>query len=147
MGACSSPYKVNAPKMPKLATPLTNATVKNAKGKDKTYKLSDGGGMYLEIAPSGSKLWRMKYRKTDGKENRLSFGKYPDVSLGEAREKRQAARKLIAADKDPAEVRDEKHLLSNEANASKSTSIDKGIGMTTKAKRKIEPTTTSTSNT
>ena len=79
--------------------------------------MSDGGEMYLELAPSGSKLWRMKYRKADGKENRLSFGKYPDVSLKDARKKRQAARELIAADKDPAEVRDENRLLSNEANA------------------------------
>jgi hypothetical protein len=53
-------------KMPKLATPLIDIQVKNAKPKDKIYTLADGGGMYLEIAPSGSKIWRMSYRQPNG---------------------------------------------------------------------------------
>lgn len=81
--------------MPKVITPLSDAKIKNARGKDKTYKLADGQGLYLEITQSGSKLWRMKYRQSNGKENRLSFGSYPEVSLITAREKRLEARKLI----------------------------------------------------
>lgn len=70
--------------MPKLATPLTDAKAKNAKPKNKTYTLADGGGMYLEIAPTGSKIWRMSYRQANGKTNRLTFGPYPTISLQEA---------------------------------------------------------------
>ena len=77
--------------------------VKNAKPQDKPYKLFDGGGLYLEVTPLGSKLWRMKFRQANGKENRLSFGKYPDVSLEQARQRRDEARKLKAAGIDPSE--------------------------------------------
>ena len=65
---------------------LSNIECKNAKPKKKSYKLSDGGGLYLEVATSGSKYWRMKYR-FNGKENRLSFGTYPQVSLAERQER------------------------------------------------------------
>ncbi len=57
--------------MPKLAKPLTDILVKNAKPKEKSYKLADGGGLYLEVMPVGSKLWRMKFKQTSGKESRL----------------------------------------------------------------------------
>jgi integrase len=87
--------------MPKTIAPLTQLQVRNAKPKDKPYKLADGGGLYLEVTPKGSKLWRMKFRQMDGTENRLSFGSYPEVSLSDAREKRDQARQLIAAGKDP----------------------------------------------
>jgi len=66
--------------------------------------LFDGGGLYLVIEPSGSKLWRMKYR-FNGKEKLLSFGKYPDVSLKEVRERAQEARKLLSNGQDPGEVK------------------------------------------
>jgi integrase len=89
--------------MPKLATPLTDIQVKNAKPKDKPYTLADGGGMYLEIAPTGSKIWRMSYRQPDGKNTRLTFGAYPAVSLLAARKKRDAARALKAEGTDPAQ--------------------------------------------
>lgn len=80
--------------------PLTDVVCKNAKPKEKAYKLSDAQGMYLEIQPSGSRYWRMKYR-FGGKEKRLALGVYPEVSLTEAREKRGHARKLLASDIDP----------------------------------------------
>jgi len=80
--------------MPKLVTPLTDAQVKNAKPKLKSYKLSDGAGLYLEVMPTGSKLWRMKFKRANGKESRLAFGAYPEISLAEARDKRTTARKL-----------------------------------------------------
>lgn len=89
--------------MPKLAMPLTDTKIRNAKPKEKTYTLADGGGMYLEIAPTGSKIWRMSYKQANGKTNRLSFGAYPLVPLLEAREKRSAARKLIVDGVDPSE--------------------------------------------
>ncbi|KIF82411.1 tyrosine-type recombinase/integrase [Noviherbaspirillum autotrophicum] len=91
--------------MPKLVVPLTDAQIKNAKPKDRTYKLFDGGGLYLEVMPTGSKLWRMKFKQANGKEGRLSFGSYPEVSLTAARAKRVEARELKAKDIDPGEVR------------------------------------------
>jgi len=83
---------------------LTNTTVSKAKPKAKPYKLADGGGMYLEVMPSGSKYWRMKYRYA-GKEKRLAFGVYPDTTLIAAREKREQARKLLANGSDPGAVK------------------------------------------
>lgn len=86
---------------------LTEIKCKNAKPLEKAKKLADGGGMYLEIMPNGSKYWRMKYRHL-GKEKRLAFGVYPEVSLKEAREKRDKARKLIAENKDPSYIKKQK---------------------------------------
>ena len=79
---------------------LTDIEVKKAKPKDKVYKLSDGGGLYLQITPAGGKWWRFKYR-FDNKEKLISFGTYPDISLGEARTRRQDARNLVANGLDP----------------------------------------------
>lgn len=84
--------------------PLTNATIKAAQPQAKPYKLADEKGMYLEVAPSGGKWWRLKYR-IEGKEKRISLGTYPDVGLKEAREKREEARRLLAAGIDPGENR------------------------------------------
>jgi integrase len=83
---------------------LTDMLVRSTKAANKRQTLFDGGGLYLVIEPSESKLWRMKYR-FNGKEKLLSFGKYPDVSLKEARERAQGARKLLANDQDPGEVK------------------------------------------
>ena len=85
--------------MPKRVPPLTQLQIKAAKPKEKPYKLADGGGLYVEVMPAGGKLWRMKYRQPDGKENRLSFGSYPDVSLVDARARRDATRQLLASGK------------------------------------------------
>lgn len=84
--------------------PLTDTAIRNAKPADKARKLFDGGGLYLEVAPSGGKWWRLKYRY-GGKEKRLSLGVYPHVSLKDARERRDEARKLLANDIDPSEHR------------------------------------------
>jgi integrase len=84
--------------------PLTDIAIRNAKPKEKSYKLSDFAGLYLEVTTTGSKLWRLKYR-INGKEKRLALGSYPMVTLAEAREERDAARKLIAKGKDPVQVR------------------------------------------
>lgn len=96
--------------MPKLCTPLTDTAIRNAKPREKTYTLGDGEGMYLEVMPNGQRFWRMAYRQPNGKKNRLTFGKYPEVSLAEARDKRLAARKLMAQGIDPGMARrEEKH--------------------------------------
>ena len=83
---------------------LTDVTIRKAKPADKTQRLFDGGGLYLEVSPAGGKWWRLKYRFA-GKEKRLSLGTYPDTSLADARDKRDAARKLLAATVDPGEQR------------------------------------------
>lgn len=97
--------------MPKRVAPLTDLQVRNAKKLERPYKLFDGGGLYLEVTSAGSKLWRLKYRQPNGKDNKLHFGSYPEVTLSEAREKRDAARRLIAVGLDPGQVRDEKAKL------------------------------------
>jgi integrase len=80
--------------------PLSDPAIRQAKPRPKPYRLFDGGGLYLEVAPAGGKWWRLKYR-VDGKEKRLSLGVYPDVPLKDARERREAARKLLANGIDP----------------------------------------------
>jgi len=83
---------------------LTDIQVRKAKPAEKPQRLFDGGGLYLEVSPSGGKLWRWKYRVA-GKEKRLALGSYPEVSLAEAREKHMAARKTLANGIDPGEQR------------------------------------------
>jgi integrase len=80
---------------------LTDIEIRQANPKDKEWKLTDGGGLYLLIRPNGSKLWRLKYR-IDGREQKLAFGAYPAVSLREARLRRDEARVEIGRGGDPA---------------------------------------------
>ena len=80
--------------------PLTDTAIRQAKPGDKPKRLTDGGGLYLEISPAGGKLWRFKYR-AGGKEKRLAFGAYPAVSLRDAREQRDDAKRQLAAGIDP----------------------------------------------
>jgi len=84
--------------------PLTDTAIKKIKSGAKPVKLSDGKGMYLLVNPAGSKLWRWKYRVL-GKEKVMSLGAYPDVSLAQAREGMEKARKVLAAGDDPMVVR------------------------------------------
>jgi integrase len=84
--------------------PLTDTTIRTAKPAEKPRRLFDGGGLYLEVSPAGGKLWRLKYRH-GGKEKRLALGAYPAIGLKDARDKRDAARKLLAAGVDPGEQR------------------------------------------
>lgn len=92
---------------------LNDIKVKAAKPKDKLYRVFDGQGMYLEIMPNGSKYWRLKYR-IRGKERRLALGVYPNVSLKDARTKKDAARKLIAQDIDPFQEKKKNKTLSQQ---------------------------------
>jgi hypothetical protein len=98
----SHTVKTDTVNMPKLAAPLTDIQTRTAKPKDKPYKLSDGGGLYLLVNTDGAKYWRMDYRFA-GVRRTLAFGKYPEVTLAEAREKRLAARKLLDQDTDPSQ--------------------------------------------
>jgi integrase len=84
--------------------PLSDTSIRNAKPGKKTIKRFDGQGMYLEVSPAGGKWFRLKYR-FDGKEKRISLGIYPEVSLKDARDRRDAARRLLANGVDPSENR------------------------------------------
>lgn len=79
---------------------LTDTAIKALKTKDKPYKAYDSDGLYLEITPSGGKLWRYRYRH-DGKEKKIGLGKYPAITLAQARAKRDEAAKLAASGSDP----------------------------------------------
>ena len=91
--------KCDTPKMK-----LTARQISTAKPQDKPYKLSDGGGMYLLVNPNGSRYWRLKYRYA-GKEKLLALGVYPDVTLADARNKRNEAKRVLAAGADPSDVK------------------------------------------
>ena len=84
--------------------PLTDAKVRNARSLEKPYKLYDERGLFLLVAPEGGRLWRFRYR-FDNKEKLLALGGYPDVTLKDARERRDEARKQVAAGIDPGAVR------------------------------------------
>ena len=79
---------------------LFATTVTSARPREREYKLTDGAGLYLLVKPNGRKLWRLNYAYL-GKQRTLSFGAWPDVGLADARERRDQARKLIAAGLDP----------------------------------------------
>jgi integrase len=81
---------------------LTDSAIKTAKPKEMPYKLSDAHGLYLLVNPNGSKLWRLKFR-VNGKEKGLALGAYPTVTLAQARQKREEARKQLAEGGDPSE--------------------------------------------
>ena len=79
---------------------LTDTAIRRSRSTEKPYKLADGKGLYLLVNPTGSKLWRWKYRH-EGKEKLMPFGAYPDVSLADARVRHAEARRLLAAGSDP----------------------------------------------
>ena len=90
---------------------LTDVKIKQAKPGDKTYKLADGRGLYIEVSTNGSKYWRYKYRVTaNGKrrEKRLSLGVYPEVSLKSARELHHTAHALVSNEVAPSRVAHER---------------------------------------
>jgi integrase len=95
---------------------LTDTKAKQAKPKEKIYRLSDEKGLYLEIHPNGSKYWRHKYR-FNKKEKRLAYGVYPEVTLKEARNKRDTSRKLLENEIDPAAAKQLRKDANKEASA------------------------------
>lgn len=84
--------------------PLTGIALRNAKPKEQPYKLFDGGGLFLYVTPSGSRLWRLAYRFA-GKTKQFSFGPYPTISLADARQKRDEAKRALADGEDPSVIR------------------------------------------
>ncbi len=85
---------------------LTDTKIKNLKPADKPYRLADAEGLYIEVSPTGSKLWRFKYRY-GGKQKVLAIGKYPVISLADARDKRLDAKRLLADGIDPGQAKKE----------------------------------------
>lgn len=98
--------------------PLSDTAIRNAKPRGKPYKLFDEKGMFLLVTPSKGKWFRLKFRYK-GKENQISLGVYPDVTLKDARDRRDAARKLLASGIDPSQ--DRKQQKSLEANQAANT--------------------------
>ncbi|MDR1275362.1 MAG: integrase arm-type DNA-binding domain-containing protein, partial [Candidatus Accumulibacter sp.] len=90
--------------MPRIAKALSDTEVRAAKPRDKSHKLADGGGMYLLVQPTGGKLWRMDYAFA-GRRKTLALGAYPDVSLKDARKRREDAREMLANGIDPGEAK------------------------------------------
>jgi integrase len=87
-----------------MVKPITDVALRKAKPQDKPYKIAAGNGLYLLVNPIGSKLWRWKYRVA-GKEKLLALGAYPVVSLQDARQRHEEARRLLAQGQDPSELR------------------------------------------
>lgn len=92
---------------------LSDLAIRNAKAREKSYKMADSLGLFLQVQPTGSKLWRFKYR-FDGREKKLGLGIYPSVGLAEARKRRDQARELIAAGSDPSRERRREKLRRQE---------------------------------
>ncbi|MFC3191604.1 tyrosine-type recombinase/integrase [Pseudocitrobacter faecalis] len=89
--------------------PLTDLEIRRSKPREKSYTLNDGNGLSLLIEPNGSRGWRFRYR-FDGKPKMISLGRYPDVTLNDARRKRDDARRLVAGGINPSDVRKEDKL-------------------------------------
>ena len=83
---------------------LNDTRIRNAKPAERDYKLTDFDGLYLLVRANGSRLWRFAYR-FGGKQKQIALGAYPQVTLADARERREAARKLLATGKDPSHER------------------------------------------
>ena len=83
---------------------LSDTAIRAAKPADKPYKIADEKGLFLIVTPAGGKWWRLKYR-FDGKEKLLSFGTYPEITLADARQRRDEARKILANGTDPGEAK------------------------------------------
>src|SRR5690606_23798241 len=89
--------------MAKQITPLTDSKCSSAKRLEKDYSLYDGNGLILFVRKSGTKVWRYKYKKANGKDGLMTLGNFPSLSLKEARDKRREYEKLLAQDVDPIE--------------------------------------------
>jgi len=111
---------------------LTEIAIRNAKPREKPYKLGDSSGLFLQITPAGGKLWRLKFRSA-GKEKLLSLGAWPDVSLANARKHRDKAREMLAAGADPAREKQKAKVLAKLAAAN--TFADVGREYLDKRKR------------
>jgi transposase-like protein len=103
--------KFHAPR--RSTMPLSDASIRQAKSSEKVVRLYDSGGLYLEVTPSGSKLWRWKFRIA-GKERRLALGTYPATGLKEARQRRDQAKGQLEAGTDPSAAKRADKLCSQD---------------------------------
>jgi integrase len=103
---------------------LTDIAIRSAKPQDSPYKLGDGGGLYLLVTTSGSRLWRLKYRLANH-EKVLAIGSYPAITLAKAREKREEAKALLAKGGDPSQAKQD---AKREADASNTNNFRKIAG-------------------
>ena len=102
---------------------LTDIKVRAAKPTDKHYKLTDGGGMHLLVHPNGSKYWRLQYRY-EGKQKMLALGVYPEITLADARVRRDEARKLLANGVDPGDKKKNDKVEQSKARTFKEVAIE-----------------------
>ncbi|HGY4579608.1 TPA: tyrosine-type recombinase/integrase [Klebsiella variicola] len=102
---------------------LTDIKVRTAKPTDKQYKLTDGSGMHLLVHPNGSKYWRLQYR-FDGKQKMLALGVYPEITLADARARRDEARKLLANGVDPGDKKKNDKVEQSKARTFKEVAIE-----------------------
>ena len=110
--------------MPRQVAPLTNTQVTKAKPKEREYNLADGQGLYVRIKPNGSKLWLFNYQAPfTKKRSNISFGKFPEVSIANARREREICRELLANDVDPKHARAAKENAQVEAHANTLRSV------------------------
>ncbi len=109
--------------MPKRVLPLSDRQITKAKPADKDYTLRDGGGLYLLVTPAGGKLWRLDYRFV-GKRLTLSMGAYPTLTLAEAREKREEAKKQILSNVDPNTVKKAARIATTAKNTFEAVALE-----------------------
>lgn len=96
--------------------PLSDTAVRNAKPREKAFKLYDEDGLFIIVRPNGGKWWRFRYQ-LDGKTKELSVGTYPEIALKDARERRDQARKLVANGIDPSDTRKAEKAAGSSANS------------------------------
>lgn len=108
--------------MPKRVQPLTEEKIEDARPKNNAYKLHDGGGLYLLVAPTGGRLWRISYYFNE-KRKCLSLGSYPGVTLDDARRQLVDTKNLLANNIDPSEVKKERKAENNHIEVNPRVSI------------------------